>query len=194
MAVEKKTPLDTRALIINTALKLFSEKGIFNTSVQDIKRTANISIGSIYHHFPGKDAIVRALYEELLAKMQDLIEGIDQQYASAHDRCREVVRQIFIMTEYDPDAVRFVLQGRHLEFLPNEQPICSSRPFELMKDMVRDGITAGEIQGGDATLLAACLFGGPLRMVSLRLDGILDRPLPEQLDDVWTCAWRAVSA
>ena len=166
----KKISTDTRALIVNTALKLFSDKGYFNTSVQDIKRTADISIGSIYHHFSGKDAIARALYVELLFKMQGLIEVISQQQSSAHDRCKEVIRQLFIMTEYDPDAVQFVLLGKHQEFLPDEQPICSSKPFELMRNMVQQGINSGEIRGDDAGIAAACLFGGPLRMISLAYD------------------------
>lgn len=193
MSSVKKTPIDTRSLIVNTALRLFSEKGYFNTSVQDIKNTAGISIGSIYHHFSGKDAIARALYEDLLSKMQNLIEIIGQQQGSAHDRCKEVVRQLFIMTEYDSEAMQFMLLGKHQEFLPDEQPICSSRPFEMMRDMVEQGMVSGDIRGDDVGIVAACLFGGPLRMIGLRLDGIVDRPLPEQLNEVWEYAWRAVA-
>jgi len=189
----KKIVGDTRSLIINTALKLFSEKGYFNTSVQDIKRQAGISVGSIYHHFSGKDAIARALYDELLLKMQGMIETINQQQPSAHDRCKEVVRQLFIMTEYDPEAVQYILLGKHQEFLPDEQPICSSKPFELMKNMVQQGMDDGDIHGVNAGIAAACLFGGPLRVIGLRLDGIIDRPLPEQLSEVWQYAWRAVA-
>jgi len=189
----KKILADTRSLIVSAALKLFSEKGYFNTSVQDIKHQAGISIGSIYHHFSGKDAIARALYDELLLKMQRLIETIDQQQSSPHDRCKEVVRQLFIMTEYDPEAVQYILLGKHREFLPDEQPICSSKPFQLMKDMVQQGIDDGEIYGEDAGIAAACLFGGPLRVIGLRLDGIIDQPLPEQLNKVWQYAWRAVA-
>ena len=178
---------------MNTALRLFSEKGYFNTSVQDIKSTAGISIGSIYHHFSGKDAIARALYEDLLAKMQGLIEVIGQQHNNAHDCCKEVVRQLFIMTEYDPEAMQFMLLGKHQEFLPDEQPICSSRPFEMMQDMVKQGMVDGDIRAGDVGIAAACLFGGPLRMIGLRLDGIVDRPLPELLNEVWGYAWQAVA-
>jgi len=193
MSSIKKTPVDTRSLIVNTALRLFSEKGYFNTSVQDIKSTAGISIGSIYHHFSGKDAIARALYEDLLVKMQGLIEVIGQQQNNAHDCCKEVVRQLFIMTEYDPEAMQFMLLGKHQEFLPDEQPICSSRPFEMMQDMVKQGMVDGDIRAGDVGIAAACLFGGPLRMIGLRLDGIVDRPLPEQLNEVWGYAWQAVA-
>lgn len=192
MSVIKKTPVDTRALIVNAALKLFSEKGYFNTSVQDIKNTAGISIGSIYHHFSGKDTIARALYDDLLMQMGNLIEIISQQQNNAHDRCKEVIRQLFIMTEYDPDAVSFMLSARHQEFLPDEKPVCSSRPFELMRNIVEQGIATGEIAGDDALIVAACLFGGPLRMISLRLDGVVDQPLPEQLEEVWEHVWRAV--
>ena len=194
MSTVRKIPQQTRSLIVSTALKLFSSKGYFNTSVQDIKNSADISIGSIYHHFSGKDAIARALYEELLLKMQGMIETIGQQNNSAHDRCKEVVRQLFLMTEYDPQAVQFVLLGKHQEFLPDEAPICSSRPFELMKDMVQQGMHDDEIHGNDASIAAACLFGGPLRMIGLRLDGIVTEPLPEQLNKVWEYAWQAVAS
>ena len=193
MSAIKKVPLETRSLIVKTALKLFSEKGYFNTSVQDIKNEAGISIGSIYHHFSGKDAIAKAMYEELLLKMQVMIEAISEQNHNAHDRCKEIIRQLFIMTEYDPEAVQFMLLGKHQEFLPDEPPICSSRPFELMQDMVKQGIHDGEIEAGDIRIATACLFGGPLRMIGLRLDGLVDTALPEQLQEVWGYAWRSVA-
>jgi TetR/AcrR family transcriptional regulator, repressor of fatR-cypB operon len=33
--------------ILDSALKLFTTKGYFNTSIQDIRRDANISIGAV---------------------------------------------------------------------------------------------------------------------------------------------------
>lgn len=193
MASIKKTSVDTRSQIIDTALQLFSERGYFNTSVHDIKKSAGISIGSIYHHFPSKEAIARALYEDLLHKMQNLIEIVSKQHESAHDCCKEVVRQLFIMTEYDPQAVQFVLLGKHQEYLPESPAVCSSRPFEMLREMVAVGMADGEIRGNDPAIAASCLFGGPLRMISLRLDGVIEKALPEQLEEVWNYSWKAVA-
>ena len=65
----------TRELILATALRLFVERGFFATSVHDIRRAAGLSIGSIYHHFPSKEAVARALYDDLVARMAGLVES-----------------------------------------------------------------------------------------------------------------------
>ena len=46
---------------LRVALRLFSEKGFFNTSVQDIVAAAGVSVGFIYHNFSDKEGIARAL-------------------------------------------------------------------------------------------------------------------------------------
>ncbi len=51
---------DFKKKIIDTALRLFSDKGYFNTSLQDIRKEANVSIGGIYHHFKNKEEIASA--------------------------------------------------------------------------------------------------------------------------------------
>ena len=52
-------PEITRRRILDAAQKLFSEKGFEHTSMQDIvNELGNLSKGAIYHHFPGKEAIL----------------------------------------------------------------------------------------------------------------------------------------
>lgn len=184
---------DLRQQILETALRLFTTAGYFNTSVHDIRREAGISVGAIYHYFPSKEAIAKALYDQLLARMAEAIVEIRDHHASAHDRCRAVVALLFKLTESEPETMQFILYARHREFMPGEKPICSSKPFELMRRMVSEGIEQGEIRSMDPTLAAACLFGGPIRMIHLHLDGFLDKPLPAHLDAVWQCAWNAVA-
>ena len=58
-----------RETILDSALKLFTTKGYFNTSIQDIRRDANISIGAVYHYFASKEELASALYDSLLEKI-----------------------------------------------------------------------------------------------------------------------------
>jgi AcrR family transcriptional regulator len=183
----------TREQVLTAALHLFASRGYFNTSVHDIQRQAQVSIGSIYHHFGDKEGIARALYQELLQRTDDQLAGIAERFDSAEARCRAAVELLFGMTEADPEAMAFILNAKHREFLPEEPPICSSGPFRRMRQMVADGIGDGEIRLMDPVVAAACLFGGPLRLIHLRLDGVLKRPLSGELETAWTCAWRAVA-
>lgn len=186
--------IDTRALVLDAALSLFTDKGYFNTSVHDIGRAAGVSIGSIYHHLGDKTGIARALYEQLSLRMQQLIGNVESQADSSHDQARELVARLFALTETEPRAMAFMLYARHREFLPDEAPVCSSRPFSMMREMVSRGMARREIREMDTMVASICLFGGPLRMITARLDGILEHPLPAYLDEVWACAWRSVSA
>ena len=59
--------------------------------------------------------------------------------------------------------------------------------------MVRRGMERGEIVNGDLMIVSSSLFGGPIRMVTSELDGILDRPVSTYLDEAWRLSWRAVA-
>ncbi|MGV1099648.1 TetR/AcrR family transcriptional regulator [Thiovibrio sp. JS02] len=185
---------ERRELILMTALGLFTKRGYFNTSVHDIQKEAGVSIGSIYHHFRNKQAIAKALYDSLVDGMAAVMTDIMGRYGSTHDRCRAVVAYLFDLTEANPAAMQYMLYAKHREFMPDEKPVCSSRPFEMMKQMVSEGIVAGEIRDYPAYIAATSIFGGAIRMVYLRLDGVLREPLSASLDPVWECAWRSVAA
>jgi AcrR family transcriptional regulator len=53
----------SRQQILDAALKLFSHRGYGATSVRDIAEEAQLSKGNVYHHFPDKEAIFRALID-----------------------------------------------------------------------------------------------------------------------------------
>ena len=58
----------TRQLLISTARQLFAEQGYRATSVEEIIQRAGVARGALYHHFAGKDALFRAVYDEVQAE------------------------------------------------------------------------------------------------------------------------------
>lgn len=185
---------DPRQQVLDTVLALFSERGYFATSVQDISRESGVSVGSLYHHFGDKEGIARALYQSLSERMSAKISWIRTHKKTAHDQCRDIVKTLFEMTEAEPLVMDFMLYAKHKDFLPEEKPICSSKPFELMRAIVAAGMESGEIRPMDLMVASSSLFGGPVRMIVARLDGVLQAPLPRYLDEAWDCAWRSVAA
>ena len=59
----------SRAQILDTALKLFAHRGYGATSVRDIAAEAGLSKGNVYHHFPDKESIFRALLDRYFDAM-----------------------------------------------------------------------------------------------------------------------------
>ncbi|MGA7980372.1 MAG: TetR/AcrR family transcriptional regulator [Chromatiaceae bacterium] len=183
-----------RGHILDTALRLFTRYGYFNTSIHDIQRDAGISIGSIYNHFGGKEGVAKALYHELLERMAALVDEVTALNDTAYGRGRAAVMYLFELTEQDPVSMRFILDAKHREFLPDEPPICSAKPFVKLRDIVSQGVAAGEIRDMDPWVASAVTFGPALRMIGLRLDGVLPCSLDEYADSVWESAWLAVKA
>ena len=54
---------ETRRQIVETALKLFREKGFDETTIRDIAARAGLSLGAAYYYFKSKEAIVGAYYD-----------------------------------------------------------------------------------------------------------------------------------
>src|SRR5436190_14908425 len=53
----------TRELLVTVARELFTEHGYAATSIEEIIQRAGVARGALYHHFPGKDVLFRAVYE-----------------------------------------------------------------------------------------------------------------------------------
>jgi AcrR family transcriptional regulator len=53
----------TRSLLLEVARQSFTEHGYAATSIDDIIRQAGVARGALYHHFAGKEALFRAVYE-----------------------------------------------------------------------------------------------------------------------------------
>ena len=53
----------TRAQLIAIATRMFAEHGYEDTSIEAVLREAGVSRGSLYHHFPSKEALFAAVAE-----------------------------------------------------------------------------------------------------------------------------------
>ncbi len=188
-----KGPQKTRDLILSTALLLFTERGYFATSVHDIRRSADLSIGSIYHHFDSKESIARAIYDNLLSRITCVFQEAAETATTTRGKCRAIIAALFALAESDPLTMHFVLHARHREFLPEALPICSTRPFEMMREIIVDGIASGEVRQLDPVVASAVVFGGAIRLIHLALDGVLPRHITTYLEETFEAGWRGIT-
>ena len=55
----------TRAHLMEVAMRLFAARGYEGTSIEAVLAESGVSRGSLYHHFPGKDALFVAVLEDI---------------------------------------------------------------------------------------------------------------------------------
>ena len=77
----------TRAHVVEVATRLFAEHGYDGTSIEAVQASAGVSRGSLYHHFPGKEALFWAVLEEVGARIARQGEDIAQGRPGPGRRC-----------------------------------------------------------------------------------------------------------
>lgn len=148
---------ETRATLLATARKVFSECGYAATSMDDLTAQAGLTRGALYHHFGDKQGLLAAVVAQIDAEMdarlvaisesaQDLWEGFDS-------RCRAYL-EMAMEQEYQRIVLRdakAVLGGAS----PESQRHC----VESMQRQLHALIQHGTVAPADAQALASLIYG-----------------------------------
>src|SRR5690349_11900460 len=69
---------EIRERLFRAALKLFAEKGLAETTVEDITNAADVGKGTFFNYFPSKEHILIAFSEMQLGKLQQAVDNLRQ--------------------------------------------------------------------------------------------------------------------
>jgi AcrR family transcriptional regulator len=109
---------ETRQRILEATLALHSEKGIFGTSWQDIAQRADVSVGTVYKHFPSLDELVPACGELMYAITRPpSLEDAPQIFAGARsveERLESLISELFDFYERGASYIETDFQERQL--------------------------------------------------------------------------------
>jgi AcrR family transcriptional regulator len=109
---------ETRQRILEAALALHSEKGIFGTSWQDIAHRADVSVGTVYKHFPSLDELVPACGQLAYAILRPpSLEDAPQIFAEANsleERLGRLISELFDFYERGAPYMETDFQERRL--------------------------------------------------------------------------------
>lgn len=150
----------TKRRIFNTAIKIFSEKGYDNASVEEITAIAGVAKGSLYYHFAKKEDIFDMLLEEGMKLLKNNIEIKTRNCATALEKIKAVILiQIKISVKYE-DFLNVILSQVWGEEEKNKK--CKKAVFEYIKiieRIIKEGIENGEFYDGDVEAIAAGIVG-----------------------------------
>lgn len=100
------------AAILDSAIRLFAERGFATTEMDAIAAAAGVAKGTVYHHFKSKDdlflAAARRTVDELGEFIFDAVACVDEPVAIIRTACRAVARY----SQKHPDAVELFVQHR----------------------------------------------------------------------------------
>lgn len=85
---------DTRARILDIALRLFAERGYAGASIRDIAEELEVTKAAVHYHFPSKELIAQALLEPFVGRFTALVDSLAPGPVDARElllRLREIL-------------------------------------------------------------------------------------------------------
>jgi TetR/AcrR family transcriptional regulator, transcriptional repressor for nem operon len=82
----------TRQNIVKHSMQLFSVKGYFNTSTADILKATGLTKGGLYGHFPSKEDIWYAVYEECVRIWRSIVFDGVKEISDPFERIERVIK------------------------------------------------------------------------------------------------------
>lgn len=183
-----------RDRILESALRLFVEKGFHGTSVPEIVASSGTSIGAVYHHFAGKEELAHVLHRKLVGQFVEMSEREVLTQQTAQARVRGYVSMMFRLTEEDPTFVSYLLHARPKSVVEDNLTVCSREGLEVTQRIVSDGKRSGEVRDADDRVLCGLISGTIIRLLDMRLDGILPCSLFDLANDTATVIWDGIKA
>jgi AcrR family transcriptional regulator len=183
---------ETRRRILEATLALHSENGIFGTSWQDIARRADVSVGTVYKHFPSLDELVPACGELMYAITRPpSLEDAPQIFAEAHsleERVGRLVEELFEFYQRGASYIETDFQERRLPDVQEWEAYMRATIEGLVREAL---LPAGPDEGTVQTASALLDFS--------TFKSFVDREVPKEeaakaINEVllcWIdCAWR----
>jgi AcrR family transcriptional regulator len=153
--------------IVATAAEVFGERGYHAANLEDVAERLDVTKGSLYYYFAGKDELAAAAIETLGTDWTERLEGLPAEGPPAQ-RLRTLLREhIAIAVREYPAALRlFLVPDAWPDALRARIHDMRRRHDQVFRRVVREGVAAGEfaVVGEDATLQAmhAAMSQAPL--------------------------------
>jgi AcrR family transcriptional regulator len=94
--------------MLAAATRLFAARGFDATSVQDIADEVGLSKQAVLHHFASKDALRRAVLDEILAHWRDTLPRLLLEASAHEDRFESVFSALHRFWSESPDRARVI--------------------------------------------------------------------------------------
>src|SRR4029453_16064085 len=134
----------TREALLEAALSVFTEHTYAGSIVPMVAERAGVAVGTIYRHFPSKQALGNAVYQQwkglLLDRVRVPVNGMSARAEFAH--MWSVLREF--ATKH-PEAFAFLEYQQHAGYLDTDSQKLTERSNRLGAELVARGQARGEV-------------------------------------------------
>ena len=183
----------TKLEIDRTALKLFAEKGVKETTTREIAAAAKIAEGTLYRHYKSKDDLAWMLFRDNYAELGEQLNRVQAVEHTAKDKIQAMIRYFCHVYEADRDMFTYLFLARH-DHMQRLNPRLPN-PYLVFRRVVSQGMRSGEIPRQDPDVAASMVMGVVLQVIDSRiLGGRIKHSIASLADTIADGCWRVLGA
>lgn len=193
----ERRKLEVSERIRAAAASLFEEKGYDATTVEEIAERADVAKGTLFNHFPRKDALLLAVRDQWMADKLALVGDAEQWPGTRASWLRRLFHAAAEQAERHPSLARaMVVEGLRTIWVQSEIPPGKVAFRRMVQRQVAAGQAAGEFAAWVDPHVAAAVIEGAYGMTLV--EWLVTRPtgrtLAEELDAKFDIVFRGIAA
>ncbi|NVB80038.1 MAG: TetR/AcrR family transcriptional regulator [Kofleriaceae bacterium] len=186
---------DAMERLLDAALECVVEHGIHEVTIQHLSARAEMSVGSIYHHFGDRSGVIFALYRRCLERMLEAIAGSVLGRRSARAGVRALVEAYLRWVERHPDEARVIYAIAETELLETRRAdlaALGARVTAPLAAWFAPHVAAGSVIDLQPGLLEVVLIGPAAEASRRILGGASGYSFDDAIAVLPDAVWRAV--
>lgn len=181
--------MSKKRCILDTTLSLIKDHGFHGTSMSMIACKAGAATGTIYHHYPSKDELIKDLFKQVsLDLLENLAVSFDE-HVPFKERFSNFWKSQYYFYVKHPESLMFSEQFMNSPYYLEEEQTYIESLFLEVKDFFNSGMENGHLKKMNKEILTPVVRGSITASARLHLSGkhtFQEEDLDKIVDLVWS--------
>ncbi len=156
------TPVDYSVKILNSAIKVFAQKGYAKSTMSDVANHAKVGVGTLYNYFQNKDDLLLKCLKKTIEDEIDQIRVESEKISDPFEKLQYFLHEHRLLVESKPYIARLlIIELRQSESFYKRNP--SYNPMKYYLDYISgifaEGVAQGTIREVDPNVMALSILG-----------------------------------
>jgi len=177
---------------------MFSKQGFYNTTIAQVAKNINMSVGNIYNYFPSKNSLAKASISFVTRKLAISLRDINNKNISSKEKVYLFVVSYLNFLENNPEMIDYFF----IVYLANKEMFCEEDDcgFKLAQEfideierLINDGVKSKVFIEQEFFIAFSCITGILGGITFLNGEKVLDKDLSTYAQDLSVTIYKALS-
>ena len=144
-----KIPEEKRKRVLDAATTEFAQYGFENTSIQQIAKKAEISVGSVYKYFENKEELFAMVVKENLALLEELLLHHSSSDEDIMVKAESVLKELLRFSRKHPERIKLynaITTGNNVEFSRMLAERVESISAKIYTEVIKKAQLSGDVR------------------------------------------------